>query len=97
MVRSRNLFYSKTAVLASPPGNTEVNYAQTSGTIFALWAVYDPREIPSQPCLHYTLRSAQKNDGFVIFPIARRLFFCYNLGGIGRRDAPEQASCIHLR
>ncbi len=39
----------------------------------------------------------RKNDGFVIFPIARRLFFCYNLGGIGRRDAPEQALSIYLR
>ena len=31
MVRSRNLFYSKTGVLTSIPGNAKVNYAREVG------------------------------------------------------------------
>lgn len=69
MVRSRNLFYSKTRLLTSIPGNAKVNYARDAGHFLPYGRIV-PRRTParfrSSPPPDDTRKSVRKNGRNVI-------------------------------
>ena len=69
MVRSRNLFYSKTGVLTSIPGNAKVNYARDAGHFPPYGRIVPRRTLArfrSSPPPDDTRKSVQKNGRQVI-------------------------------